>query len=384
MIYLDHNATTPLDPEVFDAMLPYLREHFGNASGYYRLGREARAAIERARTQVADCLGVSPKEIVFTGSGTEADNLALRGVARACREKGRHIITSAIEHHAVLKTCRDLEGEGYEVTCVPVGGDGRIDPEEVRKSITPETVLISIMYANNETGVIQPIEEIAALARQKEILFHTDAIQAAGRIPPENITAQADLVSLSGHKFYGPKGVGVLYVKNGSPVAPILTGGTHEHGLRAGTENTAGIVGFAEAFARAAGACERRAASIERLRDRLEKGIVENIPQVVIPGSKAPRLCNTSTVSFRGIESESILLYLDLKGICASAGSACTTGSPGPSHVLLAMGFSSRQTNGAVRFSLGKDTTEEQIDFTIETLKEIIEKLRSVSSISAC
>ena len=381
MIYLDHNATTPIHPKVFDAMVPYLKENFGNASSYYRIAREARAAIENARKKVAASIGAEPDEIVFTGGGTESDNMALRGAAHALRKKGNHIITSSIEHHAVLNTCKDLETEGFNITFVPVDSDGLIDPENIRRSITSKTILISVMVANNETGVIQPVSGVGAIARERGIIFHTDAVQAVGKIPVHVGTISADLLSFSGHKIYGPKGVGALYVRKETPINPILTGGHHENNLRAGTENTAVIVGFAEAVSTAVSSLVKVSKHMAALRARLEKGVREAIDEVKVYGVNAPRVPNTSNIGFSSIDGESILLHLDLNDICASSGSACTTGSPEPSHVLSAMGLSLMDAQSTVRFSFGKENTEDEIDTTVEVLIEITEKLRKISSI---
>ncbi len=381
MIYLDHNATTSLHPDVFQAMEPYLREQYGNASSPYRLGREAKTALENSREKVAACLGATADEIIFTGGGTESDNLAIRGMARALREKGNHIITSRIEHHAVLRTCGDLEKEGFRVTCLPVDSNGRINPDDVRRRIDRKTILISIMAANNETGVIQPISEVGTLAKREGIIFHTDAVQATGKIPVHVDDLCVDLLSVSGHKFHGPKGIGALYVRKGTPIAPIQTGGHHELNLRAGTENIPGIVGLAEALSIATQNLNASSQRISDLRQRFESVILEKIDGVQINGIQAPRVPNTSSMSFQFIEGESILLHLDLKGICASSGSACSTESPEPSHVLLAMGIPALTAQGTIRFSLGKDNTGEEIDYVIETLIEITTQLRKISSI---
>jgi cysteine desulfurase len=381
MIYLDHNATTPLHPDVFQTMEPYLREQFGNASSSYRLGREAKTALENSRKKVAACLGAKDHEIIFTSGGTESDNLAIRGIARALRGKGNHIITSRVEHHAVLRTCDDLEREGFRVTFLPVDASGQISPDDVRRHIDEGTILISIMAANNETGVLQPISEVGALARQKGIIFHTDAVQAVGKIPVNVDDLSVDLLSISGHKFHGPKGVGVLYVRHNTPMAPILTGGHHEHHFRAGTENIPGIVGLAEALSVATQNLSTATHRLSTLRQRFESAILNKIDGVQINGVNAPRVPNTSSICFQFIEGESILLHLDLKGICASSGSACSTESPEPSHVLMAMGVPARTAQGAIRFSLGKDNTDEEIDFVIDTLVDITAKLREISSI---
>jgi cysteine desulfurase len=381
MIYLDHNATTRLHPEVLRIMEPYLKEQFGNASSSYRLGREAKIALEKSRKKVADCLGAKSQEIIFTGGGTESDNLAIRGTARILRTKGSHIITSGIEHHAVLKTCEDLEKEGFRVTYLPVNADGQVDPDDVLKNIGKNTILISIMAANNETGVIQPISEIGTIARQKGIIFHTDAVQAVGKISVHVENLSVDLLSVSAHKFHGPKGVGALYIRDQTPLSPVLTGGHHEHNLRAGTENIPGIVGLAEALSIANRNQSATVQTLSNLRDRFESTILRIIDGVQINGANAPRVPNTSNMSFQFIEGESILLHLDLKGICASSGSACSTESPEPSHVLLAMGVPAHTAQGAIRFSLGKDNTSDEIDYVIETLLEITNKLRKISSV---
>ena len=381
MIYLDYNATTPLHPRVLDAMQPYLTEHYGNPSSLYRPGREAKTAVENARRRIADCLGCGPSEIVFTAGGTEADNLAVRGIARSRKNSGKHIVTSAIEHHAVLHTCKALEEDGYQVTYLPVGEDGQVDPDEVAESLTPETILISIMLANNETGVINPIEHVARIATKRSVLFHTDAVQALGKIPIQIQDLGVDLAAFAGHKIYGPKGSGFLYVKRGTPLAPVITGGSHEHGLRAGTENVAGIVGLAEAVLLASNTLETEAKRLDTLRSRLEATVSERLAGVRINGGPVPRVPNTSNLSFRGIDGESIVVALDMEGICISTGSACSTGDPEPSHVLTAMGRSAREAQGSIRLSLGKGTTEEDIDLTVRTLVGIIERLRTISSI---
>jgi len=381
MIYLDHNATTPVHPLVLDAMAPYLKRHFGNASSPYRIGRDAKVALENSRTAVAACIGADADEIVFTGGGTESDNLAVRGVAHALKAKGNHIITSSIEHHAVLKTVHALERDGFDVTFVPVDSNGMIDPYDVKKSITPRTILISVMYVNNETGVIQPVKKIGAFARERDVVFHTDAVQAVGKIPVSVNEVNADLMSVSAHKIYGPKGVGALYVRKGTPITPVLTGGHHEHNLRAGTESIAGIVGLAEALRLATDSLEEESKRLVSLRDSLEKEVEHKIKGVYVNGRNAPRVPNTTNISFVSIEAESILLHLDLKDICASSGSACATGSTEPSHVLMAMGIAPQEAQGAIRFSLGRDNTEEEMDLTVEALVEITEKLRKITSI---
>jgi cysteine desulfurase len=381
VIYLDHNATTPLHPRVLEEMVPYLTEQFGNPSSLYGLGREAKNGLEQAREKVASGIGARTDEIVFTGGGTEADNLALRGTARALREKGNHIITSPIEHHAVLKTCEDLSTEGFEVTFLPVNEQGLVDPEEARRSMRPETILISIMAANNETGAVQPLREIAAIGRERDVLVHTDAVQAIGKIAVDVEQLGVDLLSLSAHKIYGPKGVGALYARRGTPLLSPMTGGHHERGVRAGTENVAGIVGLGEAIALATETLEEEMERLAGLRDRLERGLLERIGEVWVNSGKAERVANTANLSFSSVDGESILLHLDLRGICVSTGSACATDSPEPSHVLQAMGLEPRRAQGAIRFSLGHDTSEEEIEQTIETTAEIVKSLRAISSI---
>ena len=383
MMYLDHNATTPLRPEVLEAMLPYLGKQFGNASSYYRLGREAKNALEQSRAVIARCIGAQPAEIVFTSGGTEADNLALRGAAHAFREKGNHILTSAIEHHAVLRTCEALQRDGFTVTCVPVDSNGRINPDDIKRHINQKTILISLMQVNNETGTIQPVDEVGTIAREAGIIFHTDAVQAAGKLPVNVEMLKVDLLSITAHKLHGPKGIGALYVRTGTPLRPVITGGHHEHNLRAGTENVPAIAGFAKALSLAS---EQREATVHRitaLRERLESQVMARIADVRINGAGAPRVCNTSNMSFGSIDGESILLHLDLRGICASTGSACTTGIPEPSHVLTAMGASASSAQGSIRFSLGRDNTEQEIDTVVDALAEITFQLRNISSLKA-
>jgi cysteine desulfurase len=381
VIYLDYNATTPVHPQVFDAMEPYLKGRWGNPSSPYRPGREAKAAIEQARRRIADCIGCKPTEIVFTAGGTESDNLALRGAIHALKGSGNHIITSSVEHHAVLNTCRTLEREGYRVTYLPVNPDGKVDPDDVARSLSPETILISIMLANNETGVVNPIADIAEIAKHRTVFFHTDAVQGLGKIAVRVNDLGADFVAFSGHKIYGPKGSGFLYVKEGTPLLPVTTGGSHEHGLRAGTENVPGIVGLAEAVALA---CDKMAVEgprLEALRYRLESEVCGRLDGVRVNGCSVRRVPNTSNLSFQSVDGESIVLALDLEGICVSTGSACATGDPEPSHVLTAMGLSAREAQGSIRVSLGEYTTKEDIDFTVQTLVHAVERLRAISSV---
>ena len=382
MIYLDHNATTPVSEEVLQAMIPFFQGNFGNASGFYKPAREAHAAIIHARATIAECIGASPGEIIFTSSGTEADNLCLRGVARASHGKRVHIITSSIEHHAVMNTCRDLEEQGVRITRLPVDSCGRVDPEMVLKSISSDTVLISIMYANNETGVIQPIEALSEIARQKGVLLHTDAVQAFGKIPVSVEGSGVDLMTISAHKIYGPKGAGALYIRKGTAISPVITGGSHERGMRAGTENVPAIAGFAKAAQAATASRERVSVQVGALRDYFEQSVRESIERVSVHACGARRIPNTSSIGFAGIDGESILLHLDLKGICASTGSACATGSPEPSHVLRAMGVPDMEASSTIRFSLGRTNTQEEIDITVNALQEITARLRAISSIS--
>jgi cysteine desulfurase len=381
MIYLDYNATTPVSLEVLDAMRPFFCEKFGNASSFYASARTARTALEDARRTVASTISASAEEIIFTASGTESDNMALRGVSRIFQGKPCHIITSCIEHHAVLSTCDDLEAQGIQITRLAVDSQGRVDPDDVMRSITPRTVLISIMHANNETGVIQPVKTISEIAGNKGILFHTDAVQSFGKIPLNVHDLGVDLITISAHKIYGPKGVGALYIRKGTKVAPLITGGKHEHGMRAGTENIPAIVGFAKAADTATTSIETVSARTGFLRDYLENQIREKIDGVSINGIEAERIPNTTNITFAAIDGESALLHLDLRGICASTGSACATGLPEPSHVLCSMGLSRIQAQASLRFSLGKETTQEEIDITVQALKETVEKLRDISSI---
>jgi cysteine desulfurase len=380
-IYFDHNATTPLCDAARSAMLPFLDAAFGNPSSYHHLGRQARASLQTAHRTLADMCCCTPAEVVFTSGGTEANNVALRGVAAALKDRGRHIVTSAIEHHSVLKTAEALSGDGYDVTFVPVDAQGVVDPECVAAAIRPDTILISIMSANNETGAIQPVRELGIVARQHGIVLHTDAVQAFGKIQLGAVFDWADLVTLTAHKIYGPRGAGALLVRRGTPIAPVITGGHHEQGLRAGTENCAAIAGFAAAAQQAVSGLDVEADRIAVLRDRFEEFLLAAIPNISINSRAAGRVPNTSNICFSGVESESVLLHLDLLGICASSGSACTTGEPEPSHVLRAMGLSNLQAQGALRFSLGRSTTREQVEAVAGALTGIVRKLRAVSSL---
>lgn len=379
-VYLDHNATTPLDPRVFEAMKPYLLETFANASSPHHYGRLAKQALEESRGIIAKFIGAKPEEIVFTSGGTESDNLALRGVAYHKGRRRGHIITSSIEHHAVLRTCSALEKDGFTVNYLPVDDQGRIDPDEVRRSIKKDTILISLMLANNETGVIEPVAEVGKIAREYGILFHCDAVQAVGKIVVNMKDLCTDLLSISSHKIYGPKGIGALFVKDGIELSPLITGGHHEKGLRAGTENVAAIVGFAYALKIAVDEIDSYRIKVSYLRDKLESQLLNKIDQVEIQSAKAERLSHTSCIGFASVEAESILLHLDLKGIAASSGSACTTGEPEPSHVLVAMGIPPERAKGSIRISLGRENTEEEIDYTIDVLEDTIRQLRIISS----
>ena len=377
-IYMDNAATTRVTPQVLDAMMPYLTEVWGNPSSIHFFGRQAKRAIEAARQQVASAIGASPDEIFFTAGGTESDNWALRGAAMARRDRGRHIITSGIEHHAVLHTCRQLEKEGFTVTYLPVDKDGFVDCGALERAITPETTLISVMTANNEIGTLQPVDKIAAIAREKGILFHTDAVQAIGAIPVDVNAIGADLLSISGHKFHAPKGVGALYIRSRTRIDNFIQGGAQERGRRAGTENLASIVGMGEAIRLATDGIPEKSARVAGLRDRLKRGLIENIPGLQINGSLENRLPGNLNISIPPLGGEALLLNLDLKGIAASSGSACTSGSLDPSHVLTALGLSREAALGSVRFSLGDDNTEEEVDRVIETLTDIAERLMSM------
>jgi len=379
-IYLDHNATTPMSPKVLSAMMPYLEEIHGNPSSVHEFGRAARKGIEEAREKVASLIGAKdPQEIVFTSGGTESDNFAIKGAVDALKSKGNHIITSSIEHHAVSNVCKFLEKESAKVTYLPVDKDGIVDPEVLKKAITDKTVLISIMWANNEMGAIQPIEEIAAIAKEKGILFHTDAVQAAGKVPIDVESSGVGLLSISSHKFYGPKGVGALYIKKGVRITPQIVGGFHERNRRAGTENTAGIVGFGEAAHLAKKDLARESSYLRGLRDYLYDGIKAKISDVRLNGHLKKRLPNTLNVSFKYIEGESIILNLDLEGVAVSTGSACTSGSLEASHVLIAMGLDHVDAQGSVRFSLGHDNTKEDMNYVLKVLPPIVERLRKMS-----
>ena len=377
--YLDHAATTPTDPEVVEAMLPYLSEVFGNPSSIHSFGQEAKAAVEEARDKIAALIGARGEEIVFTGSGTEADNFALQGTAYASEGKGNHIITTTIEHHAVMETCKFLQGLGFEVTCLPVDSYGLVDPQDVRKAITDKTILISVMHANNEVGTIEPIAEIGEIAREAGVYFHTDAVQAVGHIPVKVDELGVDMLAMSAHKFYGPKGVGALYIRKGTKLIPLMHGGEHERRRRAGTENVPAIVGLGKAAEIAQREMDAEAKWLIHLRDKLIKGLMGRSEHIRLNGHPARRLPNNVNVSIEFVEGESMLLNLDLEGIAASTGSACSSGSLEPSYVLLAMGLSHELAHGSLRFSLGRETTEEDIERVLEVSPRIIAKLRAMS-----
>lgn len=378
-IYLDHASTTPMRPEVLEAMVPFMREQYGNPSSIYKMGREARTALDGARDKVATLLGADAREIIFTAGGSEADNLAIKGAAFARRERGNHIIVSAIEHPAVLETSRQLEKHGFEVTYLPVDAQGLVDPHALVAAITPETILVSIMHANNEIGTIQPISEIGRLLREKSILFHTDAVQTAGHIPVNVQDLGVDLLSLSAHKFYGPKGAGALYVRRGVRLEPLINGGGQERQRRAGTENVAGIVGLATALGLAVAEMDSVDRRLRLLQNRLIEGVMEVIPHTRLNGHRTQRVPNNVSFCFEFIEGESLLLNLDMQGIAASSGSACTSGSLEPSHVLLALGLPHEIAHGSLRLTLGRDTTEAEIDRVIDVLPGIVDRLRLMS-----
>ena len=376
-VYLDHAATTALDPRVLDVMLPYLQSEYGNASSIYTLGRHAMQAVDSSREQVAEILNCRPTEIAFVGSGSESDNLAIKGIAFASQKKGQHLITSSIEHHAVLHTCHFLDRFGFKTTYLPVDSYGLINPEDVERAITDQTVLVSLMMANNEVGTIEPIAEIGRICRARKVPFHVDAVQAGGALPIDVSALNVDLLSLSAHKFYGPKGTGILYVRQGMRILPQMQGGSQERGRRAGTENVAGIVGAAEALRLAYEAINERNTQLRSLRDRLISGVLQ-IPRSQLTGHPTQRLSNNASFCFEGVEGESILLNLDLLGIAASSGSACTSGSVEPSHVLVAMGLAPEWSHGSLRLTVGRENTVEDVEKVLAILSGVIEKLRGL------
>jgi len=379
IIYMDHSATTYVRKEVVTAMIPYFTDHFGNPSSIYGIARESKRAVDAARAQVAKALGADPEEIYFTSGGSESDNWALKGVAWANRKRGNHIITTQIEHHAVLHTCQFLEKEGFDVTYLPVDKYGLVDPAALEAAITDKTILVSIMYANNEIGTIEPIAELGAIARTHKVYFHTDAVQAIGNVPIDVKTQNIDLLSLSAHKFYGPKGVGALYIRKGVRIENLIHGGGQERKRRAGTENLAGIVGMGKAIELATADIPGHTVKIRTLRDRLIKTVLAEIPHTRLNGHPEKRLPGNFNVSFEFIEGESMLLWLDDEGICASTGSACTSGSLEPSHVLLATGVPVEVSHGSLRLTLGDANTEQDVDTVLAVLPKVVSRLRAMS-----
>jgi cysteine desulfurase len=377
-VYLDYNATTPVAPEVLEAMLPYFSHAYGNASSIHSPGQAARSAVEDARESVASLIGAKPAEIVFTSGGTESDNLAIFGIAAGASRK-RHVITSAVEHHAVLHACEKLQSDGVDVTFLPVGSDGIVDPEDVRRALQPDTALISVMHANNELGTIQPIEEIGAIAREADVHFHTDAVQTAGKLTINVNRLGADLLSLSAHKIYGPKGTGALFVKSGTQLQTIFFGGHHERDRRPGTENVAGIVGMGRAAAIAARSLFDDATRIAELRDRLENSLLRVIPECRVNGRRNLRTANTLNMTFSFAEGESLVIALDLRGVACSTGAACSSGAVEPSHVLKAIGLSPEDGRSSIRFSLGRETTADEIEFALDVIPAAVEHLRELS-----
>jgi cysteine desulfurase len=398
-VYLDHNATTGVEPEVLDAMLPYLSSEFGNAASIHTFGQKARAAVETAREQVAALIGARPQEIVFTSGGTEADNHAIFGALSALvtwlpnrspnplDDLGKrlsiahlkHVITTAIEHEAVLNTCQELEKQGVRVTYLPVDGEGVVSAEAVRRALRKETVLITVMHANNELGTVQPLKEIGRIAADADVYFHTDAVQSAGKVPIDVNALRLDLLSLSGHKFYAPKGIGALYIRGGTHLQQLLYGGHHQRGFRPGTENVAGIVGMGKAAELARKSLAEDAARISALRDRLEQGLLSRVPHSRANGARAPRTPNTSNIQYSGIEGEALVIALDLKGLACSTGAACSSGAVEPSHVLTAIGLSPDEARSSLRFSLGRHTTAGEIDFALQIVPAAVEQLRELS-----
>ena len=386
-VYLDYNATTPVDPQVLDAMLPYFSGDFANASSIHTPGQRARAAVETAREQVAALIGARPQEIVFTSGGTESDNHAIFGVAQPilavrsspAKATAPHIITTAIEHEAVFNACQSLESQGLSVAYLPVDRQGLFDPESVRRAIRPETFLITVMHANNELGTVQPLEEVGRIARKHKIYFHTDAVQSAGKIPIDVNALNVDLLSLSGHKLYAPKGVGALYVRNGTRLRQLLYGGHHQRGFRPGTENVAGIVGLGKAAELARNSLASNARRVSTLRDKLEYGLAERVQHVHVNGGGVSRTPNTTNLMFSGIDGEALLIALDLKGLACSVGAACSSGAVEPSHVLTAIGLSASDARASIRFSLGRNTTESEINAALELIPVAVSQLRKLS-----
>lgn len=382
-IYMDHSATTPIHPEVIELMKFAMENVYGNPSSLYSLGREAKKYVDEARQKVADLIGAKFEEIYFTGGGTESDNLAIQGVVYGNEKKGNHIITSAVEHPAVLDCCRNLEKKGYELTILPVDQYGMVDPEEVSKAIRKNTVLISIMHGNNENGTIQPIKEISGIAREHGIFFHTDCVQTAGKIPLNVDDLGADLLTISSHKIYGPKGIGLLYKRKGVRVLPLIYGGGQERRIRSGTENTLGIIGFGKAAEIALRDLETENRRVKALRDKLIKGVLEKIPNSNLNGHEEKRLPHNAHFSFAYVEGESLLLSLDMKGIAVSTGSACSSTSLQASHVLIACGQSEELVHGSIRFTLGRENTEEDVDYVLDVLPGVVERFRSFSPLGS-
>jgi cysteine desulfurase len=380
--YLDYNSTTPVDRRVLDAMLPYFGGAFGNASSIHSAGQHARAAVDAARESVAALIGAKPAEIVFTSGGTEADNLALFGIVAASTKPRKHVITTSIEHHAVLNSCQHLETQGIEVSYIPVGSDGIVDPADIRRALTPDTILISVMHANNEIGAIQPIEEIGRIAAEADVYFHCDAVQSAGKLPLDVNRLGVDLLSLSAHKIYGPKGAGALYVRSGTAIAPQFFGGHHERDRRPGTENVPGIVGLGKAAELARALLNEDAARIAELRDRLENALLDAISMIRVNGDRARRVANTTNLTFTAAGGEALVIALDLQGIACSTGAACSSGAVEPSHVLMAIGLSPDEARSSLRFSLGRPTTTAEVDEAIAIIPRVVERLRALSPLS--
>lgn len=380
-IYMDHSATTPVAPEVLAAMLPYFGEKFGNASSLHRSGREAKEALEDSREKVAALLGARAEEIIFTSGGTESDNLALKGIARKNRKHGKHIITTQIEHPAILETCRALEKDGFEVTYLPVTGEGLVELSTLEASIRPDTILISVMHANNEVGTIQPLEEIGRLAAERDIYLHSDAVQSVGKIPVNVDDLGVDLLSLSAHKLYGPKGVGALYIRKGTKLESIIQGGGHERRLRSGTENISGIVGLARAAELAERDMSREAERLAGLRDRLAELVLGKVKDAWINGTMKKRLPGNLNFGFKYVEGESLLLFLDSKGICVSTGSACSSHKLEPSHVLMSLGLKAEECHGSLRITLGMSNTLDEVEYVAESIVEAVERFRGISAL---
>ncbi len=378
-VYLDHNATTPVEQEVLEAMLPFLSADFGNAASIHSFGQRARAAVETAREPVAALIGARPQEIIFTSGGTESDNHAIFGIVEAAGGHDKHVITTPIEHEAVLNTCQALEKQGISVTYLSVDREGRIDLEALRRAISRETVLVTIMHANNELGTVQPLEEIGRIAAEADVYFHADAVQSAGKLPIDVRSMGVDLLSLSGHKLYAPKGIGAVYIKSGTRLRQLLYGGHHQRGFRPGTENVAGIVGLGKAAEMARRSLAEDAKRVSALRDKLEQGLLARVPDSSVNGGRAPRMANTTNLLFHGVEGEALVIALDLKGLACSTGAACSSGAVEPSHVLTAIGLPPEEARASLRFSLGRHTTSEDIDFALQGVPAAVAQLRELS-----